>query len=453
MKKTFILITVSIFFLLFGAFWIIVSQGYDRQNIIILTIKKVIPSHVARKIKKTIFFIPDLKEKNRVLELQVRKFEQGLEGKLFKENTLLTNKKTKFNVKEFFLPFPRLDLRLGWAATENSRRAHYLEIIDDKVLVISGLGQTIYFEKKNINSNKLNQKDIPNNINKFLESKDYDLIGIRDLFYEDKYIYISVQHKDDNGYTINVYRAEYNLDNLNFKPFFIINEYWDKYNVFSGGRLETFENNKILFSIGFAKNYDAPQNKNSYLGKIISIDKLTQKHEVISYGHRNPQGLFYLKEKKIIINTEHGPFGGDEINLNFTEEIEKEKNFGWPISSEGNPYPGEAHIFEKNKWLTKTHKDNGFIAPLRSYSPAIGISEIIFLKKKNRNNLYVSSLRAGSIYILQLNENFKKIENEERLFFKEQRIRDLEYDPELDVFLAIFSYTPSVGVISRLDHQ
>ena len=237
MKKTFILITVSIFFLLFGAFWIIVSQGYDRQNIIILTIKKVIHSHVARKIKKTIFFIPDLKEKNRVLELQVRKFEQGLEGKLFKENTLLTNKKTKFNVKEFFLPFPRLDLRLGWAATENSRRAHYLEIIDDKVLVISGLGQTIYFEKKNINSNKLNQKDIPNNINKFLESKDYDLIGIRDLFYEDKYIYISVQHKDDNGYTINVYRAEYNLDNLNFKPFFIINEYWDKYNVFSGGRL------------------------------------------------------------------------------------------------------------------------------------------------------------------------------------------------------------------------
>ena len=453
MKKTFILITVSIFFLLFGAFWIIVSQGYDRQNIIILTIKKVIPSHVARKIKKTIFFIPDLKEKNRVLELQVRKFEQGLEGKLFKENTLLTNKKTKFNVKEFFLPFPRLDLRLGWAATKNSRRAHYLEIIDDKVLVISGLGQTIYFEKKNINSNKLNQKDIPNNINKFLESKDYDLIGIRDLFYEDKYIYISVQHKDDNGYTINVYRAEYNLDNLNFKPFFIINEYWDKYNVFSGGRLETFENNKILFSIGFAKNYDAPQNKNSYLGKIISIDKLTQEHEVISYGHRNPQGLFYLKEKKIIINTEHGPFGGDEINLNFTEEIEKEKNFGWPISSEGKPYPKEAHIFEKNKWLTKTHKDNGFIAPLRSYSPAIGISEIIFLKKKNRNNLYVSSLRAGSIYILQMNENFKKIENEERLFFKEQRIRDLEYDPELDVFLAIFSYTPSVGVISRLDHQ
>ena len=63
--------------------------------------------------------------------------------------------------------------------------------------------------------------------------------------------------------------------------------------------------------------------------------------------------MFYLKEKKIIINTEHGPFGGDEINLNFTEEIEKEKNFGWPISSEGNPYPGEAHIFEKNKWLKK----------------------------------------------------------------------------------------------------
>ena len=39
----------------------------------------------------------------------------------------------------------------GWAATENSKRAHYLEIVKDKVLVISGLGQTIYFQKQNIN--------------------------------------------------------------------------------------------------------------------------------------------------------------------------------------------------------------------------------------------------------------------------------------------------------------
>ena len=55
-------------------------------------------------------------------------------------------------------------MRLGWAATENSRRAHYLEVVNDKVIVISGIGQTIYFDKKNIYSNQLNQIDIPNNL-------------------------------------------------------------------------------------------------------------------------------------------------------------------------------------------------------------------------------------------------------------------------------------------------
>ena len=72
-----------------------------------------------------------------------------MQGKKFKDTIVVSDKKkTKFNLKEFFLPFPRLDLRLGWAATENSRRAHYLEIVKDKVLVISGLGQTIFFEKQ-----------------------------------------------------------------------------------------------------------------------------------------------------------------------------------------------------------------------------------------------------------------------------------------------------------------
>ncbi len=451
MKKIAIIITLVICFVLFGTFWNIVSQGYDRQNQVILFIKKILPSHLLRDIKKTIFFIPDLKEKNRVLELQVKKFEQGLNGELFEKKILKSNLDRKFEVKEFFLPFPRLDLRLGWAATENSKRAHYLEIINDKVLVISGLGQTIYFDKKNINLEKLGQKEISNNIDEFLVSQNFELIGIRDLFYDDGYVYISLQHKDSNGYTINIYRSEYNLKRLTFKPFFSINEYWDKYNVFSGGRLELFDKNKILFSVGFAKNYEAPQDKNSLLGKIISIDKLTKDFQIESYGHRNPQGLSYLKEKDVIINTEHGPFGGDEINLNFLYDNSQDKNYGWPISSTGKPYPNEKKIFEKNNWLTKTHKEQGFVEPLKSYSPAIGISEVVSLRKENKINLYVASLRAGSIYILEMSENLKKILREERLFFKEQRIRDLKYDEELDLFFAIFSYTPSIAVIKNLN--
>ena len=105
MKKFLVIVVVIIFFVLFGTFWNIVSQGYDRQNQAILFIKKILPSHTLREIKKTIFFIPDLKEKNRILELQVKKFEQGLNGELFAEKSLVTNLDKKFEVKEFFYLF------------------------------------------------------------------------------------------------------------------------------------------------------------------------------------------------------------------------------------------------------------------------------------------------------------------------------------------------------------
>jgi len=444
MKKISVLVVVTIIIILSAAFWNIVSKGYDRQNKIILTIKKIIPSHLARSIKKTIFFIPDLKEKNRVLELQVKKFEQGLQGKLFNEKIIESNNKKNFNIKEFFLPFPRLDMRLGWAATENSKRAHYLEIVGDKVLVISGLGQTIFFQKQNINKKELNQIEIKNNINNLLKNNDYELIGIRDLFVEDDYAYISIQHRDKNGFTINVYKARLDFKELDFKPFFITNEYWPAYNVFSGGRIETYKNNKILFSIGFSHVKSAAQNKDSFLGKIIAIDKQTSEYELISIGHRNPQGLFFDKESDTIINTEHGPKGGDEININ-PQNFDRIPNYGWDVASYGVPYSGKDNF-------KKSHSKYGFVEPFRQYTPSIGIGEIVYLSKRNnldktKNNLYVSSLRAGSIYIIEIDSEFSKIIEEDRIFFKEQRIRDIEFDEELRVFFLLFEFTPSIGIL------
>ena len=56
------------------------------------------------------------------------------------------------------------------------------------------------------------------------------------------------------------------------------------------------------------------QNTGNTLGKIIAIDKITKEYEFASIGHRNPQGLKYIEDENIIINTEHGPKGGDDIN-------------------------------------------------------------------------------------------------------------------------------------------
>ena len=443
-NKKVILLAILLFVIVFISFWNVVSGGYDRQNKAILFLKKIVPTKVSRKIRDIIFIIPDLKERNRFLSIQVNKYEQGLNGELFSEEIVLSKiKKNKYLLKEFFLPFPKLDIRLGWAATTNSLRAHHFALIKDKVVVISGEGKTLYFKKNNILNSKLNQTEIPNNIKNILKKNNFELIGIRDLFIEDGEIYISVIFKNLKGLSINAYRADINFEKLNFELFFATKEYWPVYNVFSGGRFSTYKDNKILFSIGFSYVKKAAQRLESLLGKIISIDKLTSEHEIISIGHRNPQGLFYIKDSNIIVNTEHGPKGGDEININFQKD-EKIPNFGWDVSSYGIAYDGTDPY-------KKSHAKYGFIEPFRYYTPSIGISQMIYMSENltldQNKYLFVTSLRAGSIYVIKINNKFNKILDEDRIYFSQKRIRDIEYDEENDVFFLMLEYTPSIGIL------
>ena len=76
---------------------------------------------------------------------------------------------------------------------------------------------------------------------------------------------------------------------------------------------------------------DFAQDLDSFFGKIWFFDLSTKKKNLFSSGHRNPQGLIVFENQ--IISTEHGPYGGDEINkINFGN------NYGYPISSYGELY-------------------------------------------------------------------------------------------------------------------
>jgi len=428
----------------------IVRYGYDKQNKVILFIKSIISPHYLKIVKDNVFFIPKLKAKNEFLELQVTKYEQGNEGQKF-DSKIVKVGETDYEVNYFFLPFKRLDLNLGWKAEINSLRAHYAEINNENMFSISGEGKTVYFDKKNLLKEQLEFKELPNNINEILEENNLQLIGIRDLFFYKNQIFISMMTKNEDGITINVYNANLNYKKINFKIFFETKEYWQTYNVFSGGRLENYKDDKILFSIGFAKNYDAPQDKNSFLGKIIAIDLNSKNYELISYGHRNPQGLYFHKDKNVVINTEHGPKGGDEVNLNFLN-LEEDKNFGWPRVSYGKPYPGDEKIFDSDTFK-KSHKELGFIEPIKYYDPSIGISEVIHL---NRNSfcasdcIWISSLRANSIYILEFDEDFKKVINKGRIYLEGHRIRDIDYDKDLDLIILLGENVPALITIKKI---
>ena len=69
------------------------------------------------------------------------------------------------------------------------------------------------------------------------------------------------------------------------------------------------------------------------------------------------------------------------------------------------------------------------------------------LNYENGKYLYVSSLRAGSIYIIKTDKNFKKVIEEDRIFFPQQRIRDIMYDEENNSLFLIFEFTPSIGIL------
>ena len=186
-NKKVIFIIIILICIAFAGLWNVVSAGYDKQNKTILFLKKFIPTKVSRKVRDIIFLIPELKERNKFLSTQVQKYEQNLNGELFNEEIILSKvNKKEYLLKEFFLPFPRLDTRLGWAATSNSLRAHHFVINGDKVVVISGEGKTIYFNKNNIFNEKLNQIEIANNIQNILDQNNFKLIGIRDLFVEEE---------------------------------------------------------------------------------------------------------------------------------------------------------------------------------------------------------------------------------------------------------------------------
>ena len=173
---------------------------------------------------------------------------------------------------------------------------------------------------------------------------------------------------------------------------------------------------------------DLAQDDNSVYGKILFID--FQNHLVFSKGHRTPQGL--IVEKNSILSVEHGPRGGDEINL-----IKFGQNYGWPIASYGEPYYSQQK--SKNVYHhLKNHRENGFIEPIYSFVPSIGINQIIKIpesfSKFWQNNFLVTSLEGRKIYRILFDKDYEKLIFHEKIYIG-KRIRDIIFIKEFNVFL------------------
>ena len=156
-----------------------------------------------------------------------------------------------------------------------------------------------------------------------------------------------------------------------------------------------------------------------------------------SYGHRNPQGLALHPVTGKLWEHEHGPRGGDEVNI-----IEKGKNYGWPVIGYGIDYSG-AKIHDS------THKA-GMEQPIKYWVPSIAPSGMTFysgnLFASWRRSLFIGAL-AGQVLVRLELDGDKPVKEERLLQELRERIRDVREGPDGALWLETDS---SSGRILRL---
>lgn len=213
----------------------------------------------------------------------------------------------------------------------------------------------------------------------------------------------------------------------------------------AGGRIFKLDEENILLTTGdfSADGVNGPilsQDMNSHFGKVIKINIFNRENNIFSSGHRNPQGLFIDKNKNIFL-TEHGPRGGDELNLIF-----ENKNYGWPFATYGVNYsshPKYNFKYEDNyhyEWSLDKYNNNHqyYEKPLFTWGPKYAVSNLLMYSgkkfKKWKKKIIVSTLYSKQLTLLSYDVKNNKIFSTENIYIN-KRIRDIIESPSGDIYL------------------
>jgi glucose/arabinose dehydrogenase len=251
--------------------------------------------------------------------------------------------------------------------------------------------------------------------------------------------YASAEGEDDGGNTA-IMRAKLNGNTVTNVEHLYKGVPNTKKGQHWGSRLEFDNEGYLYFSIGDRGNRDVnPQDITRDGGKIYRLhadgsipednpftDNNNAKQAIFSYGHRNPQGMALHPETGKIWVNEHGPKGGDEINV-----VEKGKNYGWPVISYGINYSG-------TKFTEITEKE-GMQQPLFYWVPSIAPSGMAFPTSSNypdwEGSVLVGSLKFEYLERLVLKNN--KVVKREKLFEGLGRFRDIKQAPDGYLYAAV----------------
>ena len=308
--------------------------------------------------------------------------------------------------------------------TDGLLPSFFVESIEDEIYMFGGMGNIV---KMNILNGST--EEVKTNLNQIIQDQEYtstvkgsdysSRMGLRDSSFDKKNNVILItaikKNFEKNCFTLGVLSAEFNPLSLDFEWVYNISDCHENFNSHhAGGRIKQF-NEGYLLTVGDFKlpeDFKLEITEESDLGKVLYIDK-NWNSDIFSSGHRNSQGL--IIKDGTILSTEHGPFGGDELNI-----VIEGKNYGWPSSAYGFTY-GLENIYEL---------DHGqeYEEPIYFFTPSIGISELTIYEGKEfprwNNFIFITSLKDMTIYTLKLDSERENVIHVGKMYIGE-RIRDI----------------------------
>jgi aldose sugar dehydrogenase len=193
-----------------------------------------------------------------------------------------------------------------------------------------------------------------------------------------------------------------------------------------GGRL-LMHQNRLLLTLGDGFDYrEAAQDPRSQLGKVVAIDiDAAAPAQIFSSGHRNAQGLAWDSARNILWAHEHGPQGGDELNV-----LIAGKNYGWPAVSAGLDYTGAL--------VSPFTEHANFAAASHTWTPSIAPSGMVLYEgamfPEWQGNLLITALAGRALHRLVVDG--QNVELEEKLLLEQdRRWRDIEVAADGSIYL------------------
>ena len=325
---------------------------------------------------------------------------------------------------------------------ENFIEANSFELFYEKIMTFEDRSASMIISSKNgerlinlyTNNGKIETTDKIKEIKLPIDFFSEKNGGIRSVFEIDGSEFLLISNKILNCYYASIFRVVDNQQIIKSKC--IPDEERIDFSGLGGGYVNYGD--KILIAIGTpthsSKLIDKLSQDDAYMfGKVLEIKKndlLDTNLEKVNFnifssGHRNPQGLVKIDDK--IYSLEHGPHGGDELNL-----VIKGNNYGWPIYSYGVPY-------EKNTKLLHHDEKRKYISPIYIYMPAVAPSHIVNcpnnLKEYYNENICLLglSLRGMSLLLILLEKNGEKVISSEKINF-EERLRHFGLNNQMQLY-------------------